>query len=352
MTASARSQAANSLLSVAPHLAESTVKRQYALQNKLWDETDAPRREKSVRDVGYHLSYLSEALTADEPALFTTYTEWVASLFASLGFPESVLPTTLTCLQNAVDETLPDDEASAVREILQISLAHLNESQPTPPSFLPEEGPLADLAASYSQLLLAGKRHEASKLIMDAATQGVPVKEIYLQVFQSSQHEIGRLWQTNQISVAQEHYCTAATQMIMSQLYPFIFQSERNGRRLVATSVGGELHELGVRMVTDFFEMAGWDTYYLGANTPADSVVSAIKQYNPDILAISATITPHVSEVAELIQAVRQEVGSSVKIMVGGYPFNIAPDLWQKIDADGYGADAQQAILTAEGLVA
>ena len=39
--------------------------------------------------------------------------------------------------------------------------------------------------------------------------------------FEPVQHEIGRLWQINHISVAHEHYCTSVTQMIMSELYPY-----------------------------------------------------------------------------------------------------------------------------------
>jgi methanogenic corrinoid protein MtbC1 len=37
--------------------------------------------------------------------------------------------------------------------------------------------------------------------------------------------------------------------------------------------------------------------------------------------------------------------------MVGGYPFNIAPNLWQSVGADGYARDAQQAVTVAESLV-
>lgn len=73
---------------------------------------------------------------------------------------------------------------------------------------------------------------------------GTPVKEIHLHVFQPAQYEVGRLWQMNRITVAQEHYCTAATQLIMSQLYPHIFASVKNGCTLGATCVGGDLHEV------------------------------------------------------------------------------------------------------------
>ena len=129
-----------------------------------------------------------------------------------------------------------------------------------------------------------GDRHSAGKLIIEAVDNGISVKDIYLHVFQSSLYEVGRLWQENKITVAQEHYITAATQLIMSQLYPYISNNEKTGKVLVATSVSRELHEVGVRMVADFFEMDGWKTYYLGANTPTESVIQTIKSKKANLI--------------------------------------------------------------------
>ena len=219
------------------------------------------------------------------------------------------------------------------------------------PGFITDGTPLAALAREYLQALLRGERHIAGKLILDAAQQGIPVRDLYLQVFQRTQYEIGSLWQANRVSVAQEHYCTAATQLIMSQLYPYIFSGEKTRGSLVATCVSGDLHEIGVRMLSDFFEMDGWYTYYLGANMPMVAVIQAVIQRQADALAISATITYHVRAVESLIAAIRgtPECGG-VKILVGGYPFKIAPDLWKTIGADGSAPDAQEAILLANRL--
>jgi methanogenic corrinoid protein MtbC1 len=196
--------------------------------------------------------------------------------------------------------------------------------------------------------LMRTDRRSASHLILSAVSEGLSVKDVYLHVFQPVQREVGRLWQMNQISVAQEHYCTAATQMIMSQLYPRIFNGQRLDRKLVATCVSDELHELGVRMVADFFEMEGWDTYYLGANTPTPSIVQALDEHQADVLAVSATITFHVGQVRELVDHVRSsDVGHRVRILVGGYPFNVSPTLWQTVAADGYARDAQEAVVVA-----
>jgi len=215
-----------------------------------------------------------------------------------------------------------------------------------------EARPWTELAGQYLDALLRGERHVASQIILQAVEDGVSVKDIYLHVFQPTQREIGHLWQTNQVSVAQEHYCTAATQLIMSQLYPYIFNTDKIGRRLVATCASEELHEIGMRMVADFFEMAGWDTYYVGANTPASSILQTLRERQADVLGISSTMHYHVNMVKALIDQVRaSDLGRCVKILVGGYPFNRHPDLWRKVGADGYGQDAQEAVALANRLL-
>jgi methanogenic corrinoid protein MtbC1 len=211
----------------------------------------------------------------------------------------------------------------------------------------------AKLAEELVETLLAGKRQAANTLILDRVKEGLPIQTLYLEVFQPALYKIGMLWQENSITVAQEHYCTAAIQMIMSMLYTRIFKMERNGKTLVATCVGGELHEIGIRMVADFFEMEGWDTYYYGANTPIRDMIETIRDINPDVIAISAAMSFNVATVKDLIREIRVELGEKAgKILVGGRPFNISKDLWKEVDADGYAVDASQAVSVAGSLIA
>jgi len=216
-----------------------------------------------------------------------------------------------------------------------------------------QAGPYADLAMSYLGALLRADRHRAMDLVIDAVGNGVDIRDIYLKVLQPAQHEIGRLWQTNQVSVAQEHFCTAATQLVMSRLYPQVFRAAYNGHRMVATCVGGELHELGIRMVADLFEMEGWDTYYLGANTPAKSILETIVQQEADVLAISATINFNVAAMTDLVHQVRQSYdATTLKILVGGRPFNLVNDLWKRVGAHASAPSAVEAVEAAQRLLA
>ncbi|HJU68023.1 MAG TPA: cobalamin-dependent protein [Gemmatimonadaceae bacterium] len=333
-------------------IATLVTERQFAADRTLEARFGERGRQKCTEDARRHLEYLSSAASAESDTLFADYVAWAKILLARLGLSDDDLAKNLVLMRDAVRETLGAPHGDAAARIVDSALGRLGEMPSVSESFLSDRQPHAELARRYLDLLLSGDRQTASTLILDAVRDGVSVRDIYLHVFQRTQHEIGRRWQMNEISVAQEHFCTAATQLIMSQLYPRIFATPRVGRRLVAACVGGDLHEIGVRMVADFFEMAGWDTYYLGANTPIEGIVESVSQRRAHVVAISATMSYHVPAVGDVVRSVRERsTGWAPRIVVGGYPFRVDPDLWRSVGADGYAPDASEAVALAERLV-
>jgi MerR family transcriptional regulator, light-induced transcriptional regulator len=207
-------------------------------------------------------------------------------------------------------------------------------------------------AAAYLDHILGERRKAAVEYIMNLHAEGVPLKEIYLSVFGPVQRELGRLWQTRKIGVAQEHYGTAITQLAMARLYPSLFTGERKARRMAAAGVGGELHELGIRMVADFFEMDGWDSRYYGANLPPAELAKAVATDKPDLLCLSATMPWHVEDLKAAISAVRLIPGlADLPILAGGRPFAVSPELWRNVGADGTAGTAQEALELAGKLL-
>ncbi|MBM7865437.1 cobalamin-binding protein [Heliobacterium gestii] len=335
-----------------PQLSEAILVRQSVAPTELTEKFNDIGRLRALQDIRAQLSFLSEAVATKSPSLFTDYVSWVKVLLSGRGIPVTDLAKNLSFTKDVLREMLPADLNHIVSAYLDLSINGLDEMPVDPPTHFTPDAPLADLARQYLERLLQGERREATRLIMDAVHSGTAVRDIYIHVFQRCQYEIGRLWQMNRINVAQEHYCSAATQMIMAQLYPFVFSGPSKRRRLVATCVSGELHEIGIRMVSDFLEMDGWDTYYLGASTPAANVVQALRDNQAQVLALSATMTFHVRCVEELIRVVRATPDlATVKIMVGGYPFNVDNELWRRVSADAYAGDALEAIEVANRLV-
>lgn len=290
---------------------------------------------------------LANSLSAKNPSLFFEYVNWKRISNKDLCYSIDI---TLKCLGKTLKDHLPKDFLDLINQQLKGSLPVPGKDEPS--GYISSGNPLEDLANKYLGALLYGEKQLAADIIHGAIDDGIHVRDIYLHVFQPSLYEVGRLWQLNKVSVAQEHYSTAVTQFIMSQLYPHILSQKRTPYKFVGVCASGELHEIGLRMVSDFLEMEGWQTFYVGANVPAESIAGLIRDKKAHVLGISATLTYHVPIVARLIKQLRlQEDFQELKIIVGGNPFNWDQDLWQQVGADAFARDAAEAVKTSLQLV-
>ena len=184
----------------------------------------------------------------------------------------------------------------------------------------------------YLREILAGKRKNALEVIMDAFHGGYPIPGLYMDVFQEALYEVGRLWETNHITVADEHMGTAITQYVMSNLYPHLEISETRRGKAVVTGVQGELHQIGANMVADVLESDGWDVVFLGTNVPAAGVIQSIRQHGADLFGISSTMLFNLPKVIQLVEAVRKEFGESVRIILGGGAFKALTERPQELE--------------------
>lgn len=201
------------------------------------------------------------------------------------------------------------------------------------------------IAAYYLAVLRSGDRAAALTLIRKALAQGIPLVDLYQGVLQPALYTIGQLWDAGQIDVADEHMVTAITRSVIEQCASFIKPAASGPPRIIAACVGTELHDLGLHMVADCLEIHGWHTIYLGANMPLDALVAMAVRQHIAVVAVSITIGCHARYVRELISDLRQSaIGATVKILVGGQPFQRIPTLWQQIEADGTAPDAAGAV--------
>ena len=224
----------------------------FALRPDMAQSYSEYQKEHFQKDVAWLISLLAEAVWAGQPALFEEFISWLKTLLTSVNVPMKAFAESLELIKTRINESCDAEENDLINPILEKAVRMVLSVEPEI-SVAAMENYLTPLARHYLDCLLKLQRDEALSLILKEVKAGIPVKEIYLQVFQPVQYEIGRLWQTNKISVAQEHYCTGATQLVMSQLYPYLFTGEKRNRKMVTTCVSGELHEMGARMVTDFF---------------------------------------------------------------------------------------------------
>ena len=71
----------------------------------------------------------------------------------------------------------------------------------------------------FLEAVLAGSRRTAFGVVDRALEAGLELRGLYLDVFQPALRDVGRLWQENRITVADEHLATAITQAAMGRLY-------------------------------------------------------------------------------------------------------------------------------------
>jgi methanogenic corrinoid protein MtbC1 len=328
--------------------AELALEYQFIKSPGLKERLSSEQIKLSLEDTKHHLNYLSEAIAYNDLNIFKNYAKWVKHLFENRKIPLVWFTESLLAIDHILKEEV---NLKITNEYIEAALDFIDNKEQVQ-TYIDTSTEIGKYARKYTDFLLEADKNSASKLIDEMVDKGFSVEDIYLKVFAMSQYEIGLLWHKNEISVAEEHYCTAATQMIMSQLYPIIFSTKKENKKIIVTCTKNELHEIGARMVADILELYGWQTYYIGAQSHYQSVIKSIEEYKPNIIAISATISYHLSEVEELIKLIRKkEEFNSIKIIVGGRPFNENTNLYKVLGADGYAKDAQDAVKLCEELI-
>lgn len=333
-------------------IAEEIVELQYLRHPELREKCGKLGHLHCIQDVKYHFSFLKAAVETEDKELFLSYIRWVKVLLNSYNINSIEVSDNLRCIIDVFKEKYGMKISPLIIKYLEEAIELIPKMNLIVDKFINKNEPYSEVADKYLDLLLKSDRSGAARLIFNLVESGVDIRSIYLNIFQKTMYEIGRLWQMNKISVAQEHYCSAVTQLLMSKIYTGLFNDIKKDHVFVGACVSGELHEMGIRMVCDFLELEGWDTYYLGANTPLLGIVRTITEKNAKILGLSATMTYHVDAIKSVIKLIRNNPRcKDVKIIVGGYPFNISKNLWRIVGADGYSSNAEEACLLAENLI-
>lgn len=201
----------------------------------------------------------------------------------------------------------------------------------------------AEAYSLYLDAVRAGDHRRAFALVERARKAGLDLRVLYLEVFQPALREIGRLWQENLLTVADEHLATAITQSAMVRLYTLLDVPAGTGPTFLAACADSERHDIGLRMLCDFLDMESWNTLYLGASVPAESLLAMVRSRQPEVVALSASIIPHLPQLQAMVSAVRQVRGKIPLIIVGGRPFLEEPQLARALGADLTADDAAEA---------
>lgn len=204
--------------------------------------------------------------------------------------------------------------------------------------------PLVHEPDPFLALILEGDRRRAEAHARRVFEQR-GVAFLYEQVIQPALQEVGRLWWTNRISVADEHLATNTAQCAVAALYP-LFDWPPRGPRLLLACAAGERHEFGLRMVADLLALDGWDDRFLGGGVPIEDLVQHARSFAPKLVALSVTLDWHVRMMKDAIALLRGALPSA-KVLVGGSALESAA--CEAVGADAIARSGTEAIEVVRG---
>ena len=182
------------------------------------------------------------------------------------------------------------------------------------------EGTFENFTKEFLEFLLKGNRFACSDIAHKFLLLNPSITNLYEEVFKEALYEVGRLWETNKISVASEHVATAITEGILNELFEQLISKTRSTRKVVVACVDKEQHQVGIKMVADVFEMKGWETFFLGTGIPNNELARYINRIKPDLLAISLTVYFNFTHLLTMLELVRKEF-PELQIIIGGQAF-------------------------------
>jgi methanogenic corrinoid protein MtbC1 len=203
----------------------------------------------------------------------------------------------------------------------------------------------------FLEAQLAGDRRRAQAIVVEARTEGgASASDLRRYVIRAAQREIGRLWQLNEISIAQEHMATAISQLALAELFRYEPLAESNGRKVIVACIDGELHEFPARLVADELEVAGFVVRFLGASVPTDALLSFIAREDPDLLVLSATMAFHADRLREAVNAIRT-ISPGLPVAIGGQVCEWVTSLGRELQVEIAGCDASELVSHAKTLL-
>lgn len=172
----------------------------------------------------------------------------------------------------------------------------------------------------FMEALILGNHSLCSKLVHSYLAEQISIEELYENIIKKALYNLGELWEFNKISVSTEHLASAIVESILNQLYFEIITKETKSKTVLAACVENEFHQIGIKMISDIFEMNGWNALFLGSNVPTSELVSFMKTKNPDLLAISVSLYFNLPGLEKMIQKMRKEF-PDLPILIGGQAF-------------------------------
>ena len=199
--------------------------------------------------------------------------------------------------------------------------------------------------------VIRGDAASVQQDVQAAIDAGIGADDILKQGLIPAMQEVGDRFEKGEYFVPEMLVSARAMQSGLELLKPLLASAEvQSTGKVVLGTVQGDLHDIGKNLVGMMLEGAGFELVDLGADVSPEDFAQAVRENQPDILAMSALLTTTMPAMKSTIDALAGAgLRSQVKVMVGGAP--ITDEYANGIGADGFAPDASRAASLAKKLV-
>lgn len=199
-----------------------------------------------------------------------------------------------------------------------------------------------ELYSQFIDLLQKEDKNRAVSMILDKLESGeLDILTLYSDILTPAQNELV-CWQDDFLCIWREHVRTSIVRTIIECCYPYVVKETKkysvaNGEKVIIGCPSEEYHEIGARMVADYFTLLGFHVTFVGANTPQSEIMNAIVHVKPKIVGISVTNFYNLVAAGKIVSSlaqIRKEKDLDFKIVVGGNAFRLNPRAHEEMGAD------------------
>ena len=190
------------------------------------------------------------------------------------------------------------------------------------------------------QAVIKGNHKQTAALAGQLLASGAKPQQVLNDGLIAGMSEVGELFKCGNYFVPEMLIAARAMKSALEVLRPKLVDTGvKPIGTIVLGTVRGDLHDIGKNLTGMFLEGAGFRVVDLGVDVPAEKFIAAVKEYNAELIGMSALLTTTMSYTAEVIRALKNAgMRDQVKVIVGGAP--ITEDWANQIGADAFAVDA------------
>lgn len=203
-----------------------------------------------------------------------------------------------------------------------------------------------------TESLIAGDGDTLEKLVKEALDAGISADSILSDSLIKGMDIVGDKMESGDMFIPEVLMAAMAMNQSVKILKPLLAVggSGSVGIAVIGT-VKGDLHDIGKNLVKMMMESGGLEVVDLGVDVDPEKFITAVKDNNANVLALSALLTTTMPMMAKTLDALKEAgIRDKVKVIVGGAP--VSQEFADQIGADGYSADAGSATKLAKALAA